>query len=210
MPGCEYFIANTFAHLLGGLFITGISSENSVIDDIQHKPITHLATIVIVLVLLFATMNASVGPIKYGLFGLLCIVIGQTLAAAAQRLKQKGVLSNTLLTVAGIFSVMTVIGLIDNQNMLSLGIYLSAGLIALLISMVGVALFATDKEDQHTMSTWLSRALVLLFTLYIGFDIQTLKANAAACDDTPDYVNESISLYLDIINIFSGVSALED
>ena len=204
MPGCEYFIANTFAHLLGGLFITGISSENSVIDDIQHKPITHLATIVIVLVVLFATMNASVGPIKYGLFGLLCIVVGQALAAAAKRLKQKGVLSNTLLIVAGIFSAMTVIGLIDNQNMLSLGIYLSAALIVLLISMVGVALFATDKEDQNTMSTWLSRALVLLFTLYIGFDIQILKENAAACDDTPDYVNESINLYLDIINIFQA------
>jgi FtsH-binding integral membrane protein len=210
MPGCPYFIANTFAHLLGGLFVTGISSENSVIGDIHHKPMTHLAIIIVVLVLVYATMAVDVGPMKYGLFGILCVVVGQTLAAFAQRLKQKGALSNTLLTVAGVFSAMTVIGLVDNQNMLSWGIYLWAGLTALLISIVCVALFSTDAEEQKTMSTWLSRALVLLFTLYIGFDIQILKAHAEACDDTPDYVNESINLYLDILNIFTGISSMEN
>jgi hypothetical protein len=42
MVGCEYFIAKTFAHLLGGLVVTGVSVENPIISNIDKKPLTNL------------------------------------------------------------------------------------------------------------------------------------------------------------------------
>jgi len=210
MPGCPYFIANTFAHLLGGLFITGISTENPLINNVENKPMTHFAFIIATIVLLFIVMATEPGPIKYVLFTALSYVIGQILVALASRLKQKGLLGPTLLNVAGIFTTMAVIGLIDNQNMLGWGVYLSAALIVLLITMLAGALFVSDKKTQNSMGTWISRAVVVLFTLFIGFDIQVLKENALLCDGNPDYVNESLHLYLDIINLFSGVGSSEN
>jgi FtsH-binding integral membrane protein len=210
MPGCPYFIANTFAHLLGGLFITGISTENPIVKDVKHKPITHFGFIIAVLVLLYVTTNFDVGPTKYALFVLLCVFVGQTLVAFVDRLEQKQILTPTLLTVGSIFSTMTVIGLIDNQNMLSWGVYLGAALIVLLITMLLSALFISDKKTQNSAQLWISRAMVVLFTFYIGFDVEILKENANLCMGNPDYINESINLYLDIINLFSGAGGAQD
>jgi FtsH-binding integral membrane protein len=210
MPGCPYFIANTFAHLLGGLFITGISTENPIVKDVKNKPITHFGFIIAVLVLLYVTTNFDVGPTKYALFVLLCVFVGQTLVAFVDRLEQKQILTPTLLTVGSIFSTMTVIGLIDNQNMLSWGVYLGAALIVLLITMLLSALFISDKKTQNSAQLWISRAMVVLFTFYIGFDVEILKENANLCMGNPDYINESINLYLDIINLFSGAGGAQD
>jgi len=210
MPGCPYFIANTFAHLLGGLFITGISTENPLISHVENKPMTHLAFIIVMLVLLFIIMATEIGPLKYVLFVILCYVIGQTLVALAARLRQKGLLGPTLLNVGGVFATMAVIGLVDNQNMLSWGVYLSAGLIVLLITSLCSALFLTDKKQKSSAYVWISRAVMVLFTLYIGFDIQILKENALLCDGNPDYINESLNLYLDIVNLFTGAGGAEN
>jgi FtsH-binding integral membrane protein len=50
----------------------------------------------------------------------------------------------------------------------------------------------------------------VLFTIYIAFDVEILKENAAACNGNPDYVNESVNLYLDIVNLFTGLSNAAD
>jgi len=210
MPRCPYFIANTFAHLLGGLFITGISTENPLISDVEKKPMTHLAFVIAMFVLLFIVMATETGPIKYVLFTILCYVVGQTLVAFAARLEQKGVLGPTLLNVGGIFATMAAIGLVDNQNMLSWGVYLAAGLIVLVITMLCSALFLTDNKEKSNLNVWISRAIVVLFTFYIGFDVEVLKANAAICGINPDYINESLHLYLDILNLFTGVGGVEN
>jgi FtsH-binding integral membrane protein len=210
MPGCPYFIANTFAHLLGGLFITGISTENPLISQVEQKPMTHLAFILVMIVLLFIIMATEIGPLKYVLFVILCYVIGQTLVALTARLKQKEMLAPTLLNVGGIFATMAVIGLVDNQNMLSWGVYLFAALVVLLITMLAGALFFSNKKQKSDFYVWISRAIVVLFTFYVGFDIQILKENAVLCNGDPDYINESLNLYLDIINLFNGVGGSEN
>lgn len=171
---------------------------------------THLAFIIVMLVLLFIIMATEIGPLKYVLFVILCYVIGQTLVALAARLRQKGLLGPTLLNVGGVFATMAVIGLVDNQNMLSWGVYLSAGLIVLLITSLCSALFLTDKKQKSSAYVWISRAVMVLFTLYIGFDIQILKENALLCDGNPDYINESLNLYLDIVNLFTGAGGAEN
>lgn len=209
MPGCPYFIANTFAHLLGGLFVTGISTENPVLGDLKDKPITHLGIILVLIANLYAVMGVEPGPMKYLLFATLSIIVGQTLTGLAQRLENKGILSEVLLTTGLIFGAMTAIGIFDDQNLLSWGIYLWGGLTVLLIATVYQLLFVKDEKEKRDWRVWIARGVTVLFTIYIAFDVQVLKENAVACKGNPDYVNESVNLYLDIVNLFTGLGGQE-
>jgi len=243
MPGCPYFIANTFAHLLGGLFVTGISTENPLFQ-LENKPMTHLAIILILFAVTYAVLAVEPGPTKYGLYALLSIIMGQVINGFAERLAYKGHLSNALWTVAAVFTAMSVLGLLDPENSLAWGIYLWGGLTALLVvSLIGTFFSGSDddngkdkkdkdKKDKgkgkdkdkkgdkgkdkdkdsgnNTWTVWIGRLIILLFTLYVGFDIQILKINAEACKDSPDYINESINLYVDILNIFTGLSMADE
>lgn len=210
MPGCPYFIGNTFAHLLGGLLITGISTENPLVKKIEKKPLTHLALVLFSFFLLFALLYTEPGPFKYLLFALFSAALGQTLTGFTKRLKQENLLSNTLIILGTIFVCMTGIGLIDKGNMLDWGVYLSAALFGLIIAMVVTAMTTKTKKDADIAHLWISRIVVLLFTLYIGFDVQVLKVNAKLCKSNPDYVNESLNIYLDILNLFTGVGGSLD
>ena len=210
MPGCQYFIANTFAHLLGGLLITGISTENPVINNIEKKPLTHLSIIILTFFLLFSVLYIEKGPLKYFVFMLFCITIGQMLSGFVKKLKLEDVLSNTLLTVGAIFFSMTTIALFDKGNMLGWEVYLSAGLLGLILASIATIFMSKETKEANNIHMWISRFVVILFTLYIGFDVEVMKANAILCKSNPDYINESISLYLDIINLFSGVGGMND
>jgi FtsH-binding integral membrane protein len=205
MPGCPYFIANTFGHLLGGLLLTGISSENPLVDKIEKKPLTHLTLVLFTFFLIFALLYTETGPFKYLLFALFCGSTGQMLSGFVKRLQQENLLSNTLIIVGTIFTAMTAIGLLDKGNMLDWGVYLSAGLFGLIIAMIVTSFTTKTQKDADIAHLWFSRIIVVLFTLYLGFDVQILKEHAKMCSSNPDYVNESLNIYLDIINLFQGV-----
>lgn len=204
MPGCPYFIANTFAHLFGAVLVTGISTENPLFGDLHKKPMTHLALFLISIGLIMGIFYADVGPVKYGLFVVFSLLLGQILSGFVKRLKQENLLSNTLIIVGTIFACMTGIGMLDRGNMLSWGTYLGAALFGLIIAMIVTAFSTKTKADADTAHLWISRAILVLFTLYVGFDVEVLKVNATLCKSNPDYVNESINLYLDIVNLFVG------
>jgi len=203
MPGCPYFIANTFLHLFGGLLLTGISTEHQVISDLDKKPLTQFGIFLGTIFLLFLMMAIENMFLKYILFVLFCFLFGQSLAAYVKKLKQQHLLSDTLFIVGVIFVCMTGVGIYDKGNMLGWANYLYAGLIGLLVATI-LNMFLPSKARKES-NVWLSRFVVLLFTLYIGYDVQILKAHAKACKSNPDYISESLNLYLDIVNLFSGV-----
>lgn len=208
MPVCQYFIAKTFAHLLGGLVVTGVSTENPVVADIDKKPLTNLCIFFLSLPVLFLTTNMEPGIYKYILFTIFCILLGQTLIGVVNKLNLKGHLSDVLINVALVFVTMTTIGLVDNQNMLGWETYLYACLIALFVSFVIASFIPSEEQKKAGLGLWLSRLTVVLFALFIGFDVEVLKMNAKTCKN-PDYVNESLNLYLDIVNLFNGFSGSE-
>ena len=201
MPGCPYFIANTFAHLFGGIIVTGLSTENPVFSDLDKKPISQFVLFLCAIFLLFVLLTVENGPMKYVLFIIFYILLGQTLVAFVKRLRQENVLSDTLGIVGAIFIAMLGLGIYDKNNMLGWGTYLFAGLIGLIVASIIGVLFGKNKNNN----VWLSRFAVLLFTLYIGYDVQVLKVHAKQCRSNPDYISESINLYLDLLNLFTGV-----
>jgi len=201
MPGSPYFLANTFSHLLGGLIVTGISVEHPLFDHMGKKPITNLTLLLMFFPLIYFTLNTESGALKYLMFFLLCFLLGQILVGQFTRLKLNSQLSHVLFQTAIIFGTMSVIGLVDKQNMLSWGVYLSAALIALILLHVA-SLFSPKEKPNSIISNWIRPFIVVLFAFYVGFDIEVLKEHATTVN--PDYINESMNLYFDILNLFSN------
>jgi FtsH-binding integral membrane protein len=210
MPGCPYFLANTFSHLFSGLLLTALSAENSVAGDLSQKPLTHILFFLFMIGLLFILMETPVGPVKYVLFAVLCFLLGQNLSGLEQRLKQKNLLMPVLFYTSAVFIAMVAIGFYDSQNLLGWGVYLSAALFALLFAMLFSALFIEDAGTRASASMWIARLVTALFSIYVAFDVQVLKENAKLCRGEPDYINESLSLYLDILNLFTGIGGSSD
>jgi len=209
MPGCPYFIASTFAHLFGGFIVTGISTENPLIPDLDKKPITGIFGVLVTLVLLVAVSFSDPGPFKYIVFGMFCVTLGQILSGLVKHLQQDQILSRTLILVGTIFATMTIVGFADKGNMLSWEKYLYAGLIGLVLATVGIAIFTKPDKETSSLKRVISWLIVILFTMFIGYDVQVLKENAKSCKSNPDYIQESMNLYLDFMNIFQGIGAIK-
>ena len=209
MPGCPYFLANTFGHLLAGLVLTGLSTEKDVLL-LEKNPIAHLAALFFVIVLVLLLGFISPGPFKYTIFVVFCLMFGQILSSFVKHLKQRNVLNKTLVQVAVVFLTMTALGFLDKGNMLSWKVYLYAGLFGLVVAIFALPFLANTEQEANASNKWVSVAIVVLFTLFIGYDVQVLKDHAKQCRSNPDYVQESLNVYLDVLNLLEGIGNLEE
>ena len=199
------FIGITYLHLFAALGITAVSSNYPVSDTMAAE----IVEIVLTFVLLFAIMYLQPGPLKYVLFALFAATLGQLLANFVARLKAENVLKDVLVAVGGIFMAMTVLGFYDTQNMLGFGSYLMAALIGLIIArllLIAGAFGGVKMETISSLSEVLSWFGAGLFSIFLAYDTQRIKEIAARLKrGTPDYVNASLGLFLDAINLFQNV-----
>ncbi len=193
------FIGLTYLHLLGALVITALSAENRLTDS----GIVLLIEIVAIFVLLFMMSATAPGPLKYVMFAAFCYLSGQILASYVERLRDKGTLREVLASVAGIFLAMTIIGFVDNQNFLGFGGYLFAALIGLILARFALFianLSSPDAINFKKVNTWINWFATVLFAIFVAYDTQRLKDKQV--QKSKNYVNSSLGLFLDIINLF--------
>lgn len=200
------FIPIVYLHLLGGTATTFASSGYPLGEGLLYTIGMALASLVLVFVLLRQTP----GPLKYCVALLYCAVIGQLLSSLVKKLEHKQLLTQVMVSVLGIFLGMSVLGFLDNQNILGFGGYLLGGLIGLLVARIGLMIAygaganASAISSMNTALSWIGTAL---FAVFVAFDTQLLKKEARSAKK-PDYVNSSLGLYLDIINLFTNVGDL--
>jgi FtsH-binding integral membrane protein len=196
------FIGITYLHILAGLGITAISAER----PLTSNPIAFIIEAILSLIILWILLPMEPGPLKYALAITFAVLIGQILTKFVKKLEDKKILTEVLLTVAGIFLAMTAVGFYDNQNILGFGVYLFAALLGLVIARVLLifGLFGgASTESVSSINTGLSWFGTVLFTIYVAYDTQRLKADARL--KKKDYVNSSMGLFLDAINLFENV-----
>lgn len=184
----------TYLHLTGALALTAVSSEYPMTDS----PIVALIEFLAIIALTFLIIPAKPGPYKYFLFAVFAILIGQTLAPLVDKFQAKGTLREVLFSVAGIFLAMTAVGFLDNQNILGFGPYLFAALLGLIVARI-ILIFTDPKTstNANNLVNWFATAL---FAVYVAYDTQILKVQRKPYD----YVNSSMGLFLDIINLFAS------
>jgi len=194
------FIGVTYVHLTAALGITAISSEY----PLSTSGIAYIIEFIVLIALIFIMPAAKPGPYKYMLFALFSIIMGQLLAPLVDDTEKKGILREVLASVAGIFIAMTMVGFTDKQNFLGFGGYLIAALIGLIVARIGLIIAGyvnPDSMDFNKVNNLLSLFATGLFALFVAYDTQKLKEKQRR---PYDYVNASLGLFLDIINLFTN------
>lgn len=200
------FIGITYLHLLGGLGVTAASSQL----PLTSNPYVLLVEALLSFLLIWIILAIQPGPLKYVLAIAFAAILGQILTKFVKKLEDKKTLDDVLITVAGIFLAMTAVGFYDNQNILGFGVYLFAALIGLVIArlvlMLGL-LGGAPTQSISSANTALSWFGTALFTVYVAYDTQRVKQDARL--KRKDYINSSMGLFLDAINLFTNVGDIQ-
>jgi FtsH-binding integral membrane protein len=199
----KFFVPIVYLHLLAGTGVTFASSEY----PMGSGPFYNIGIVVGSFACLFALLQMSPGPLKYAVAALMCAFLGQTLAPLMKKLGYEKLLAQTLIGTLGVFGAMSAIGFYDNQNLLGFGPYLFAALVGLLLARLGAA-FLAPPEEAKTANTIFSWVGAILFAAYTAYDTQRLKKDAKA-KASPDYIESSLDLYLDFLNLFQSIGSLE-
>lgn len=223
MPSCQNYMAKTFAHLAGGVGLTAafsrIPAAEAFLAAVGNSTGAKIGIFIFYLVatigLIIAMRTVPVGGVaQYSVALAFLFIISQTLKPLLDRLDQKDQLAHVLTLTTGVFLGMAALAYFGPVNFLRFGWFLFAGLLGLIIGeIIWLVLEVTDTIPDRVSATgnkvfsWLG---VAIFTLYTAYDTQMIKARAAACRDKGDYINESLSLFLDFVNLFSNVAQLQE
>lgn len=187
----------TYLHLTGALALTAVSSEY----PITTSPVIAIIEFIALFAIIFIIIPTKPGPYKYLLFAAFAFLIGQSLAPTIDKLQARGTLREVLASVAGIFLAMTAVGFLDNQNVLGFGPYLFAALIGLVVGRLILLFTQVGGADVTKANSLLNLFATGLFAIYVAYDTQLIKQ-----ERSKDYVNSSMGLFLDIINLFTSQS----
>ena len=219
---CKYFIAKTFAHTAVGVGIAAISAENPVLfnaleDSLQSPGWAALLVFIASLALIwFIPGMSSNTPLKYVAAVSFAYLMGQLSGPLVERLDEQNILARTLFLATGVFVGMVLVALYDKNNMLGFGPYLFGALIGLIVAqLILFILTATttiQKEQYFEGRKLLSFFGVALFSLFTAYDTQVVKLHARQCKKRGDYINESLGLFLDFVNLFQylGVAGMDE
>jgi FtsH-binding integral membrane protein len=204
------FMGIVYAHLAAASAVIAASSRFPLTQNKWWPLISAFLTIP----LIFILIPMSPGPLKYLVFAIFCGLLGQSLQPLVEKLGAEDVLTDVLAMVVGIFVAMSIAGFADKQNILGFGGYLLVGLIGLILARLvqaGLFAFGGDEEKKVAleMKDWLAMAGTGLFAIFVAYDTQVLKEEGRA-KGQKNYVNSSMGLLLDLVNLFSNVGDLYD
>lgn len=184
--------------------MTAVSAEY----PLSKSRLVMFLELIVSLVLIFVLDFYKPGPIKYVLAALFCFLIGQLIRPAVESAENKKILREVLASVFGIFLAMTAVAFYDRGNILGFGSYLFAALVGLILARLVLLVLqisdpgSIDFTKTYTLLNWFG---TVLFSVYIAYDTQVIKYRARK---PYDYVELSLGLFVDIINLFVNVEDL--
>jgi uncharacterized protein len=219
---CKYFVAKTFAHTAVGVGIAAASAEYPVFFDLLKRELggTLWAALLIgiasfALIWILPNISANT-PLKYVAAASFAYLVGQMSGTLVKRLDEQNILARTLFLATGVFVGMVAVGIYDKNNLLGFGPYLLGALIGLIIAQIILfiltATTAIQKQQYFQGRKVLSFVGIAIFSLLAAYDTQLVKLHARQCKKQGDYVNESLGLFLDFVNLFQdiGIAGMED
>ena len=121
--------------------------------------------------------------------------------------KKTNTLQSTLGTLFIMVSSLTAIAFY-NPDLISLSwgpvllVFLVAGIVLSIMNML-----LSGRRTFMKYHTILSYLFIVLFSIFILYDTKKLQVNAKKCV-IPDYINESLGIFLDIMNLFVRIGGL--
>jgi len=204
---CDNYVLNTYLYFILSWAIVmstnkGLSMTNITSSDLFSGPLSivfMLGSLVLLMALLFIPPKYFFT--KHILFIILIMSLGLFIYPYYQ--SNREIFMHVGITTFIMLIILTVITFSFPKLIKdSWGIYLFIGLIGLLIARV-VEIFVAKKEPRTKMSKIISYIAIVIFSLLVMYDTKNIIKNAENCVN-PDYINESLSLFLDSINLFQN------
>ena len=181
-------------------FITGyyVSTQPNIIYNLFNKGMFFI--LVLVEIGLCIWLSAGIRKMQTStakiLFGLYSFVTGLTFSTifVAYRI-------DSIIMVFGItaltFAIMALVGTFTNIDLTKLGTILFMGLLGIIIASI-INIFI----GSQTLDLGIIIIGIVIFTLYIAYDVQKVKYIAQTLEDDKAAIICAFELYLDFINLF--------
>lgn len=205
-------LATTYAHILGALLIVFLSSKQSLFPN---NLLVSIIIAVVTIVLVYILSMLSPGPLKYIIFGIFAFAIGQVLQPVIADAQKKEIVDEILFSITGIFLAMTAVSFWAGDRILGWGMYLFFALVGLLIGRIALVILGVtggvtggiDISSLQSTSKLLSWISMIVFSGYIAYDTRFIVSQARR-RAKQDYINGSLSIFLDLINLFVSANDL--
>lgn len=211
IPTCDGYITNVYIYILLGLLITAFSI---LFIAKRNYPITNAAKLisfVVAIVMIFVMYAISPQQVLLNHFIWLTFIIALSVSLYGvwRYSTYRGALTNTMLIVLLLVSGLTAVAYIKpDWIQLSWGSTLTIVLMSGILAWV-VPLIFGNNVGMSTYCKLLSAGFVVLFSMLILYDTKLLRVKAEQCT-YPNYPLDSLGLFLDIVNLYTNVSSLQN
>ncbi|KAI9473464.1 MAG: inhibitor of apoptosis-promoting Bax1-domain-containing protein [Benjaminiella poitrasii] len=201
------FVRKVYSILATQLFATTALSafyllNNSARSWVQSNQWILIVSMLGTLGVLFALFwKARSYPLNYGLLAIFTLLEAHAVGTIVTFYNQKIVLQALIITL-GVFIGLTIFTLQSKWDFTGLGPFLYAGIWILLIAGLVQIFFPFSKGIQLAFAV----GGVIIFSGYILFDTYLIFNKYSA----EDYIIASVSLYLDVINLFLRILEILD
>ncbi len=157
------------------------------------------------IIIMFLSFGALLGtnlvraqPLKLAWLALFSGLMSMSLAPVMLYYNSRapGVITQAALLTGSTFTVLTLYAMFSRRDFSQLGGFLTIGLWVLVATSLLNMFFRNE-----TASLWLASVSVMLFSGFIVYDTAKLKSNLGP----NDYVSATVSLYLDVLNLFMAL-----
>ena len=216
---CNNYILNTYLYIIISIVIVSI-----IVLYIDNTKLLssklfgqNINTIYFILMFVFTIgillMTMFIDPrktlLKHLSWLIFVCLIGITMYPIYLFTKMNNTFLSTLMTTLIIVILITVFAFYKPELIsLSLGPVLITLLLIGIIMSVFNMLLNKNQKSQKKIVYILSYGFVVVFCFLLLYDTKKLQVNAKKCV-TPDYINESIGIFLDIINLFSNLGNIK-
>lgn len=214
---CQKYILNTYIYILLAFVIMALicfgleyKKHNYLVSGYQF-----LALFLISIGFLIASMSIDRTRLvlKHLVWLAFILCIGYIFYPMYVYAKTQKVLLESLLT-AILLVIFLSIAVFVKPDIVSLSIgpvlfWLLVG--GIILSLVNMFFMRRNPESQYSYFRLLSYFFVGLFTVFILYDTKRLRINAQTCIEKigADYIKESLSLFLDILNLLIRIISLK-
>lgn len=213
---CQKYIMNTYLYvilsfILLSLLITLLNDNNV---SITFTGMNYLALFLILIGLVislnFIVPDTKLKMIMKHIVWLVILLLFALQLSLLVKYTSQGILSNALLTTGLLVLVLTAIAFLKPEWIsLKMGPILFFLLLAGIIFEASALLFF--REQYLVKNKWLYKgvayAFIALFMGFLLYDTKRLQVRARACK-IADYIRESFSIFLDILNLFLRILSL--
>lgn len=209
---CANYLMNTYLYLILSVAISLATVESMAFNNIILTNMTYFGIFVASLILMIIMLMT---PVKHFLLKHLFFIIVISLFGSMiypYFIKNKTLFDHTGITTIILLIILTIIAnKFPNFIKDSWSSYLFIALIGLILArIIELGMLYFDKlKYNNPYGQIISYISIIVFIFFVLYDTKKVQEHAKQCVEA-DYINESLNLFLDALNLFTNIYRIND